>query len=441
MTLTRPKFPQELFDAFVDDIGREYRNLSSPLRTSCRLALQACLFVSRSFCHRARRYLFATVGLTQGVGREKSIPLGVHKLMQILHSDLPVGGIARYIKQVMIGIIYHVPPAGPMDQGVDSSLVAFLRAMIGDGYGICDFLFVISIPGKGCLGWDRISPDLRECFADTACSPHLTRVYFLGLSHIPRAVFLNPHLKHLHLKSSIWRSEEFIQAQQVDAPLQTTSIPQLLARTRLESLTTDHTYPIKYFEHSSAESPLSSLSTLRSHITASPDFFDCMGILSRAARTITLLNIIFVLRAPVPPKALNLRSFPRLRWLEVEAELGAFEMGIQNIFRLLDSPSASKNLFSIDFTVKSSKATSYPRGGLLSPAGSPSPYWRRLDALLSGSKYSSVKTVSFFFSIDFTTKPANPPEEFYITETVARLKRTFPRILRSKSLEINVEVK
>ncbi|KDR77073.1 hypothetical protein GALMADRAFT_225207 [Galerina marginata CBS 339.88] len=445
--MVQQEFPEEILDMFFCELARECRNADQGLKSSSQLALQSCLLVSRSFCHHSRRYLFSSITLVHS--REKGLPQRVKHLMEFLHSELPIGGIARHIKSVRICIFDDdIPPSGPIDESLDNSLVVFLRAMIGNDCGIRDFMFIFSGSG-GDLEWDRMSSSLQKSIADTVRSSHATDVCIFDISRIPRAVFVNPHLKHLRLRSTDREAlRPYIQEPHTSLRTPSTSEP-VLYQNRFESFDTDHAYPMEYFEQddmesSSSKSSFSQLLTLNSSILAAADFIDCMKILDKAACTLQNIHLCFRYTHD-PPKQLHFEHFPQLHHLKLQYSYGTIlepfvENGIGHILRLLGSSSASNSLSSIHIVVTHIWASSYPHAALLSLAPGSNTGWLALDDLLSGPKYISLKNVLFLLRIHFSRKPRTPSAENFTTDFTGHIEAVFPTVLKSKSLKIVVEI-
>ena len=290
-----PHLPQELLDKCVDDLGEEYWNSFTFNYGDqfIRVALQACLSVSRSFHDRAASYLFRQVLLTDKAERQMSARLSL--LRDIMpHGQIP--GITPYIKRftlILNGLrptssreLYQANEEGQQDVIKNLSnedLSAILRDLRSETYGI--EILVIRITTMRNVKWNLLPPHFQSAMLFLIRSPHLTSLQLHKFSRLPQTLLNGTTLKDVRLEQLDMSDRDALESPMIDLP-QTHFLP----CPKLEVFQTDNAFPVDF---DPITSPLSQLKKLKTYSLFPEHYRDTQRILQLAHRSLEVLRLDF----------------------------------------------------------------------------------------------------------------------------------------------------
>lgn len=207
--------PPELLDELFEEL--KFRASVKGVRQEENIgSVRACLFVSRSFRHRALRILFHDVHVVNRpcTGGNKHILL----LKNILSPPpmLALDGARNYIENFSISLqtrkmtIFSSPSEhlAQLKRFLsDENLLSVMRCLHGHGYGIKRLKIGLSIArfGRGSCGlkWEEFDPRFRDALQDLIRSPSLNYLWISDVHHIPLTLLDKSHVKYLLHHQSI----------------------------------------------------------------------------------------------------------------------------------------------------------------------------------------------------------------------------------------------
>ena len=296
MTSLPLHFPQELLDRFVDDLGEEYLNSFTFNYGDqvIRVALQACLSVSRSFHDRAAIYLFRQVLLTDKAGREMSTRLSLLREIMTPTVDGQILGITPYIQRFTLILngsrpstsleLYRENNEGQQDVIKNLSnkdLSAILRDLRSETYGI--EILVIRIVTMRNVKWTRLPPHFQSAMLFLIRSPHLTSLQLHKFSRLPPTLLNGTTLKDVRLEQLDMSDREAPESP-IDYP------PNPLPCPKLEVFQTDNAFPVDF---DPITSPLSQLKKLKTYSLLPEHYRDTSKILQLAYHSLEVLRLDF----------------------------------------------------------------------------------------------------------------------------------------------------
>jgi hypothetical protein len=280
-TVTPLPFPQELLDHFVDDLGEEYLlsftfNYGDPVS---RMALQACLSVSRSFHDRAAIYLFRQVLLDYKAGREMSTRFSLLRTIMTPSVDGKIPGIAPYIKRFTL-ILSGLRPSPSGDLCLEDpddvlktlsnqDLSTILRDLRSDAYGI--EILVIGITTMRNMKWTLLPPHFQSSMLYLIRSPHLTSLQLYKFSRLPPTLLNCTTLKDVRLEQLDMSDRDEETKQDPPEPQQNP-----LPCPKLEVFQTDNAFAV---DLDPITSPLSHLKKLKTYSLLPNHYRDTFKIL------------------------------------------------------------------------------------------------------------------------------------------------------------------
>lgn len=203
----RPKFPLELHDLVVDELCDDEGTL------------RVCLSVSRSFRHRACRYLFESIRIEDAGKDHESkhpefqepwTPEEVHSRLELLIALLaPVGdpgsqGILPYIRHVCFGFssygLYTVTHEGSSLYPKSAECAVRILDMLSSQ---SSRLHTIEIDGggysdpEGC--WSALIPSIRSSLLHL-CRVASTGITLICMSDIPKDILRGTRVSHVFLE-------------------------------------------------------------------------------------------------------------------------------------------------------------------------------------------------------------------------------------------------
>ena len=458
--------PQELLDRFVDDLGEEYLNsfTFNYGDQEIRMALQACLSVSRSFHDRAAIYLFRQVLLTDKAGREMSTRLSLLRQIMPPTVDGQIPGITSYIKRFTL-ILNGVRPT-PRDLFQEDNegqkdvikylssedLSAILRDLRSETYGV--EILVIRITTMRNVKWTILPPHFQSAMLFLIRSPYLTSLQLHKFSRLPPNLLNGTTLKDVRL--------EQLDTSDREAPESPIDYPQSpLPCPKLEVFQTDNAFPVDF---DPITSPLSQLKKLKTYSVLPEHYRDTRKILQLAHDSLEVLRLDFSgtcshfpLSIPQPhvlshltagdidflSESINIGTIPNLRFLAI-MHFRSFgtpfrplnDTNTNTICDILDISTPLPKLTELELEFHFNEVNVHET--FLHPH--PDSYWQRIDHLLTGGKYPSLEKFKLELSCDIILEDAEIAfdKKSFLKSTRARFREAFPRICASEKITFEI---
>jgi len=456
--ITPLPLPQELLDRFVDDLGVEYLlsftfNYGDPVS---RMALQACLGVSRSFHDRAAIYLFRQVLLNYKPGREMSTRFSLLRTIMPPPVDGNIPGIAPYIKRFTLilsglrptssGDLYLEDPEDVLRTLSNQDLSTILRDLRSDTYGI--EILVIRITTMRNIKWTLLPPHFQSAMLYLIRSPHLTSLQLYKFSRLPPTLLNGTTLKDVRLEGLDIGDRDPAECQKSCLPFP-----------KLEVFQTDNGFAV---DLDPITSPLSQLKKLKTYSILPTHYRDTFKILRLARLSLEVVRLDFsgtcynTLSDPFPnsrvlqpgdidplPESFNIGVMPNLRFLCV-----MHFRSFGTPFRPVDDSNTDIICDMLDVSAPLTKFTELGlqfhfnevnvQDTFLRPH--PDSYWQRIDRILTGGKYPALKKFKLELSSDIILEDAEIVfnKKSFLRSTRARFRRAFPRISSSKKITFEI---
>ncbi|KIM39542.1 hypothetical protein M413DRAFT_192833 [Hebeloma cylindrosporum] len=448
-TSTAHHLPQELLDRFVDDLGEEYLNSFTFNYGDqiSRMALQACLSVSRSFHDRAAIYLFRQVLFTDKAGREMSTRFSLLREIMPPSVDGQIPGIASYIKRftlILNGLrpspreLYQEENEGQQDVIKNLSneeLSAILRDLRSDSYGI--EILVIRITTMRNVKWTILPPHFQSAMLFLIRSPHLTSLQLHKFSRLPPTLLNGTTLKDVRLEQLDMSDREA-----PESPVVHTPETPLLPCPKLEVFQTDNAFPVDF---DPITSPLTQLKKLKTYSLLPDHYRDTRRILELACHSLEVIRLDFSGDIDFPSGTINIESIPNLRFLTI-MHFRSFgtpfhptnDTNTNIICEILNTTTPLPKLTELDLEFHFNEVNVHET--FLHPHPHPTSYWQRLDRQLTGGKYPSLEKFKLELSCDIILENAEIAfdKKSFLRTTRARFREAFPRICASEKIEFEI---
>jgi hypothetical protein len=235
LVLMQPEIPQELIDLIIDEVSLLDCDVRPLEQIS--VALRSCLFVSISFCRKARSHLFRNVRFRSNqpipILRELSTFLDLlisssYNRNRDVTPFVALGGpIASLVKT------FHLPitRCGSADEVVpifnDRIFISVLRYLTGNTYGPSMVRFDINTiyphPTER-LNWELLSTASQAAFRVLFQSSRLDAIHLFGFQNLPSNFLDGSQIKHLEILNAHCSASATMHSKAISNQLQLESI-------------------------------------------------------------------------------------------------------------------------------------------------------------------------------------------------------------------------
>ena len=236
----QPEIPQELIDLIIDEVSLLDCDSDKPLG-KFPVGLRSCLFVSTSFCRKARSHLFRNVRFRSNqpipILRELSIFLDLltsssYSSNRDVTPFFALGGpIAPLVKAFHLPITKCGSPKEVVPIFNDLIFISVLRSLTGNTYGPSMVKFEIrpTFPHPTeRLNWELLSTVSQDAFRVLFQSSRLEAIHLYGFYNLPSNFLDGSQIKHLEILNA-------------HCSLSTVHPKPILNQLQLESIYTDQT--------------------------------------------------------------------------------------------------------------------------------------------------------------------------------------------------------